>query len=93
MSAWKEFVMLQKILLFVEIVLFCFSLFLLVPPVPSDIPHYYEFFPLGWLSVLLFSMNRALALKRRAELPVVAFFQIIVYLCFGLLVCDRLQVK
>jgi len=67
-----------------ENVLFVAALLLSLPPMPSDEAFPPHFFPGRLIAPTLFFISKILATKRGAEHPVLALFQSIVFLVYGI---------
>jgi len=73
-----------------RIVLFALSLALAVPPVPSNAGQFYGLFPLGILSVAIFTISRFVGRKPN-EKSWTCLVESIVFACFVVVVRFRIQ--
>ena len=78
-------------LILIENFLFSISLFLLIPPVPSNELARYHFIPMGFLSVVLFGLSRYLSIKSHKQSIWSLLFQILVFFIYSLITYERFQ--
>jgi hypothetical protein len=73
----------------IENFLFSISLFLLIPPVPSNDLVRYDFIPMGWVSVFLFSLSKLLSVKLGKESIWKAIFQTLIFFIYSFFCYER----
>jgi hypothetical protein len=76
----------------IELGLFCFAFFMVIPEVPSDAPHHYRLTPTLLIGGSAFALSLWLAVRRGGEHWSMALLKLLFYVAFAWAVLQRILV-